>query len=469
MTITNSGPKPDPKLPPSTDTQEKPGVSPSHETIAKVGHSQRPFSRIWSYLFCFLLGILLSFAFTLYLTHYDDAKWLLIIQFTGFTENLKQDVGAIIPILIFGAFGGLLYSLRERKMELPYISQSAFSPTKEKTAPNQSTVSTGESFKGEIINLGIVADCLAGIGGALGIFLILPIDEIKNISLLKLLATAMIGGYGGRSLLDRALDNILQKQEELAKEQKKTEEHLKNQEEQSKKDSETIRQLSRYLDSSLTLSPKEEQDLLENIKMTSREVRFGTIFKNAQSALYENSSKKDNPLAKEVVKNALKVFESLRDSDENKDNDRYPAHVGYAHMALGEWKEAIEQLDIAKATLNNSQRGEKKRDDWVYESNRVICKVNLDKDNVTGNLELLKSLHDGLNAFQLAEETIWDRVDGLLSREKGNSDIHKWLNENRDNLEVQQWLKASGNKLDSGGDSSGTQRLSEAGNLPGEG
>lgn len=456
MTATNPGSNPDPQRPPSTETQRKSEVPPSQETIAKVSRSQRPFSRVWSYLFCFLLGILLSFAFTLYLTPREDTAWLLIVQFTGFTENLDPDLVATIPILVFGAFGGLLYSLRERKMELPYISQSVLLPTTEKTDPNQSIASTGEGFKGEIINLGIIADCLAGIGGALGIFLILPIDNLEGISFLKLLATAMIGGYGGRSLLDRALDNILKKQAQLEEGQKKTEEQLKNQEERSKKDSETIRQLSRYLDSSLALSPAEEQSLLENIKMTSREVRFGKIFDDAQSALYENSSKKNNPLAQEVIKNALKVFESLRDSDENKDNDRYPAHVGYAHMALGQWDKAIEQLDIAKATLKRSQRGDTTRDELVYESNRVICKVNLDKGNIKDNLELLKSLNDGLNTLgnQFAKGTtkLWDKVDELLSRKKKNSDIYKWLNENRGVSEVEQWLKESGNNLDDDND-----------------
>lgn len=463
MTAKNPGANPDPKLPPSTEAQGKPGVSPNQATIAKAGRSQRHFSRIWVYLFCFLLGVLSSFAITLFLTYRDDVKWLLIIQFHGLPEKLTQDIRAIISILSFGAFGGLLYSLRERKMELPYISQSAFSATEENFSDNQSTASTNEGFKGEIINLGIVADCLAGIGGALGVFLLLPIDDTTNIPLFKLLATAMIGGYGGRSLLDRALDNILQKQEKLEEEQKKTEEHLKKQEEQSKKDAETIRQLSRYLDLSLTLSPEEEKNLLESIKTASREVRFGTIFKNAQSALYENRLRGNNPLSKDVIKNALKVFESLRDSDENQDNDRYPAHVAYAHMALGEWREAIEQLSIAKAILKTSQRGDKKRDELVYESNHVICKINFNKDDVAGNLSLLKELNDGLNSikdqFTEGNTKLWDRVDELLSRPGIYSDIHKWLDNKRDVPEVEQWLKESGNELDNDHNASESQSL----------
>lgn len=154
MAVTNSGANPDPQRPPSTETQGQAGGQSSKEIRDQAGGKQRHFSRIWSYLFCFLLGLLLSFAFTLFLT-YRDGKPIVVIQFTGFSENLTQDIRAIISILIFGAFGGLLYSLRERKMELPYISQNASPATTGKLSGNQPAASTGEGFKGEIINLGM--------------------------------------------------------------------------------------------------------------------------------------------------------------------------------------------------------------------------------------------------------------------------------------------------------------------------
>lgn len=454
----------------------------STEVNDRPNSNQRRSSHTWKrigvYFFSFSLGVLLSFAFTLFLTERNGTN-LLIVEFSGFPNNLTRDIWRIIAILIFGAFGGLLYSLRERQMELPYISQNALPATANKSSKNQSVDSINESYKGKIVNLGIVADCLAGIGGALGIFLILPVSDIKDVLLLKLLATAMIGGYGGRSLLDRALGNILQKQEELEKSQKETEKQLNIQKEQSQKDARTVRLLSRYLDSSLKLPDEEVKELLDNIGTASPKVRFETIFKDAQSALDYHSYRKSDPVSIAIIGNTLKVFESLQNSDQDKSNDRYPAHVAYAHMALEKWEKAIKSLEEAQGILKGNAREDNDQNWLVYESNRIICKLNLDNENkhVADNLELLNKLNgklktlDGL--FTKGNEKdppLWVKVNKLLSRPEGfKSVIKTWIENHQENDEVEKWLEETGwlgkvkNDLDGGSD--GLEKQSSPGEV----
>jgi len=104
-----------------------------------------------------------------------------------------------VMITIAGAFGGLIYTARDSGLEFPYRDPD----------------------KKHVINLGWVADCGYGIAGAYVVFLILPtelttagtpskslLSSSSILVLVKLLAMALVGGYGGRSIVDRALANI---------------------------------------------------------------------------------------------------------------------------------------------------------------------------------------------------------------------------------------------------------------------
>lgn len=87
----------------------------------------------------------------------------------------------VFCILFAGSFGGLLYSIQEKKISLPYR-------------------------KGLTVDLGVINDLLFGFGGGFLIFLILP--EFPKTEepwgMVKLLSLSIAGGYSGRALIEKS-------------------------------------------------------------------------------------------------------------------------------------------------------------------------------------------------------------------------------------------------------------------------
>jgi len=86
-------------------------------------------------------------------------------------------------LAVAGWVGGLLYGLRGHELLLP-----------------------GRTPQGTY-SLGFVADCLYGVAGAFVIFLIVPGDFDPGVpwTWIKILGLGLIGGYGGRGVIDQAL------------------------------------------------------------------------------------------------------------------------------------------------------------------------------------------------------------------------------------------------------------------------
>jgi hypothetical protein len=301
-------------------------------------------------------------------------------------ENLiVSDAGKFLLIVIAGAFGGLLYSIQNRKLNLPSYN----SKTKE-------------------IELGVIADCLMGVGGALVVFLIVP-GGATQLQLLELCATSIIGGYGGRSLIDQALDGMLRQQ--VQENTKKIEADKK----QAERDADTLKYLSIYLDKSLDLAPNYEETLLKNIKHTSLTIRRW-VFDKTQLEFYNIRQKeKLETLDKKLVDNARKIFESLRDADEAKINDRYPAHVAYTLMEVKEWNEAIKQLDEAKKRLKSpkNEGGDKRKNEIVYEVNQAVCQLNINQEDEEKKKKIIDALFQKINEYNLPTENkdnLWEII-----------------------------------------------------------
>lgn len=366
----------------------------------------------------------------------------MVVEFNGLPNNLSQEIRNILVIIVFGAFGGLLYSLRSRKAELPYVVN----------VEKQSSIDQEATYK-KVVYLGVLADCLIGIGGALVVFLLLPPIEGE---IVKLLATATIGGYGGRSLLDQALGTVIKKQEELQDKVDQTQQEIDQAKEQAEKDAQTLKLLSLYLDTSLTLTVEETEKLIANIKEASRITRT-QIFGLTKLALVENRELSEKDLTDEkspkrlVVENARKVFQALQESDRNYDNHRYPAHVAYAYMALQQWQKAIDNLDKAKEILNNINKDNTNKDYQqnrvVYESNQVICKIKIYQDiNFEEMFESLKQLDDSFNELDILkdEKRLWEKVQKLIPGSDSRS-IEKWFTDNQDKQDkVKQWIQEKG-------------------------
>lgn len=206
---------------------------------------------------------MLSILIGSYLSRFYRVPFLIQFQGTSFSTDPRDQ---LLEIIIAGVFGGLLYSLQNGKLNLPYI---------------EIQTSTGDqtSHTWNVINLGVVADCLIGIGGSLVVFLILPGGD-GNLTPIKFLATGTIGGYGGRSLLNQAISNISKRQDELEEQVDLTKEKLQAVEDKVRIDGETLMLLSRYLDKSLKLTLEQEHKLIDNTYKVSPAART-SIFREA--------------------------------------------------------------------------------------------------------------------------------------------------------------------------------------------
>ncbi len=279
---------------------------------------------------------------------------------TGCSWNGNATV--FLFIVLAGAFGGLLYTARDSGIEFPHRD------------PEHK----------HILKLGWIADCAFGIAGAFVVFLILPTeiatnaqtkslsDIVSTVDLIKLLAIALVGGYGGRSLVDRALANLTKDVEEAKENAKEAKEKLV----QIQETDTVARELTHlHLDGG-----EEEQDLSKlktSIKKASRSARF-EIFKEARKVREANWK---NNVA--LMKRTIPVFEALIENESGEKYHRNHGQLGYAIKdqiedgeAKTDWKRALDELNNA-INLRNKEgiKGFK-----MYEFNRAMCRIKLGSD-----------------------------------------------------------------------------------------
>ena len=404
-----------------------------------------------SYILLFIVGLTIGIlASHIFYRFQSDQQQSFIDSITSILNSNRETLifwGNVFLLSLFGAFGGFLYSLQNNRIRLPFIIDHNIGLAQENSA---------QSSRGKELDLGVFADCLVGIGGAFVIYLIFPQQSNPQDAsgLIHVAATSMLGGYGGRRILDQALANLAQQQKELKKQVEDAKVDIDTVKLQAEKDAETLKLLSRHLDKSLMLNPEEEKVLLGNITIASPITRT-YIFRQTQAELFEIAQKIpktpartiDNPLVKLVVENARKVFKALQESDTNQDNDRYPAHVAYAEMALGAWDDAIKNLEKAQMILDHKQPDGNpdviEQNRAVYRCNQLICRLNRDRpDDVLPTFEELKLVKSMLDKIEsLADyKTLWQKIDKLLP----GSDylaVNRWLNTHQNEEPIKLWMQ----------------------------
>lgn len=124
------------------------------------------------------------------------------------TSGEKVGTNFFYLISSVGALGGILFSTKNRLLELPH----------------------DDSLDRNKFSLGFIADILGGVGGAYVIFLLLPfefhkvtINELDHINpvlngfeqiriLIQVIAISLIGGYGGRALIEQVQTELLKQE-----------------------------------------------------------------------------------------------------------------------------------------------------------------------------------------------------------------------------------------------------------------
>jgi predicted chitinase/uncharacterized membrane protein YeaQ/YmgE (transglycosylase-associated protein family) len=317
---------------------------------------------------------------------------------TGLLKNFSYDVSPLyLSLILAGALGGLLCSiLLDGELELPSWSKK-----------NPNNLSPG--FLGEIF---------VGIGGAFIAYKFLP-QELRNLGdpglEITIFVTGLVGGYGGKAILDAALEKVINriKTADLAKET--AESQAKELEEKT-----YIRNLvNQQIQEGLNQS--ELSEMQEKLEAASDDVkeRAFNLAHDARSLGRRTLTFKDR------VNRTIPIFEALVASDNN--NASYNAELGYAYISSQppDLNQAISYLDraIELRIPGSSTEG----DSWKYEMNRVIARIGL--GNSQSRDDILKDLFAVEQRKRLAQaidEYESDGVDG------GNNSIKNWLIQNQD-------------------------------------
>jgi len=317
---------------------------------------------------------------------------------TGLLKNFSYDVSPLyLSLILAGALGGLLYSiLLDGELELPSWS---------KKNPNN-------------LNPGFLGEIFVGIGGAFIAYQFLP-QELRNLGdpglEITIFVTGLVGGYGGKAILDAALEKVINriKTADLAKET--AESQAKELEEKT-----YIRNLvNQQIQEGLNQS--ELSEMQEKLEAASDDVkeRAFNLAHDARSLGRRTLTFKDR------VNRTIPIFEALVASDNN--NASYNAELGYAYISSQppDLNQAISYLDraIELRIPGSSTEG----DSWKYEMNRAIARIGL--GNSQSRDDILKDLFAVEQRKRLAQaidEYESDGVDG------GNNSIKNWLIQNQD-------------------------------------
>lgn len=261
-------------------------------------------------------------------------------------SNLLSPVWTFLFLTFAGAFGGLLYTLRDKGFERPH-------------------------WEGNNYILGGLADCAYGIGGAYVVFLVIPGDFFKLTTVfevIKIFGAAIVGGYGGRGLVDRVLADFLKKAEQVEKTVSEVKEKVETTEKLNEK---ALDLVDRQLDFVSPRVPPEE--LKEAIKNASSSTR-AEIYKQVRRLRAENA--KDN---KQIMELSIPVFEALIALDTKEEFHQAHGQLGFALMDHSDprWKEA--EAELSKAIEIRDKGGEGKNFGF-YDWKRAICRINLDDD-----------------------------------------------------------------------------------------
>jgi hypothetical protein len=300
-------------------------------------------------------------------------------------------------ICLSGMFGGLLFGIRDKKLVIPHRkSKNIYEP-------------------------GVVTDVLFGVAGGVVIFLILPGNikpEENTISLLKFIGVALIGGYGGRALVEKVLTQQI-------KDLQASVDDLKV---QSKDDAAAMALINKHFDDDPDTPPVSHDKLKAAIAKSSHSLQVyafdqaRTFRRNALRNVRKEN--KDN-----YIDRVVPVFLALIDCDEKNVYHRNHGQLAFAlkDQEAADWTKAKEELTIAMEIRDKNKVG----GFYVYEFNRALCRI-----KTADKLEEIKNdLEVALSGPKTGD---WVKKPSPVYA----PDLVKWLKTNREQLK--DWIKDLG-------------------------
>jgi hypothetical protein len=306
-----------------------------------------------------------------------------------------------LVICLAGMLGGLLYGMRDKQFILPHKEH-------------------GEK---NTYRPGFLLDVFFGMAGGFVVYMVIPGDfdfSAGGFDAIKIIAVTLIGGYGGRALIERV----------YAEQVGKLERGLKDLQAKDKKDATAIALVNKHLDTDPDMLPISDTELKTAILSSSAKARV-EIFTTARAFRKSMWEKERRDLLNKVVP----IFEVLIECDTENKYHRNHGQLGYAlkdktdpnyQLAEEELSKAIEIRDKSKVQGFRS-----------YEFNRFICKIFL-KAPID---EIKSDLDKALLTLNPKLKDVIQNPSKIREKEYQN-----WLNANSAQLE--EWIKQNNIHLD---------------------
>jgi hypothetical protein len=280
-------------------------------------------------------------------------------------------------VSLSGIFGGILYGMKDKRIELPYKKSK------------------------HIIVPGLFLDILFGLAGGFIIFMIVPgeFDVYSGeFEFMKVISVAILGGYGGRALVEKVFEQQIQKLEE----------DIEGIQVQSQNDTLTEASLIQHLDDDPDTPLVSKTELKKNILKSSSRIKL-LAFNMAR-----DYRKNTGPSELEKI---IPIFEALILADEERKYHRNHAQLGYIYKDKKNPSYSIAENHFTMAiNIRNAMSVVGFR---LYEYNRAICRILLEFDRESIQSDLDEAIKDP----KVAKWVQYPSTDGDII-------IQKWMREN---------------------------------------
>lgn len=249
-----------------------------------------------------------------------------------------------------GMFGGFLFGIKDKRLVLPH-----------RTAKY-------------VIEPGFLGDCLFGLAGGFLVFILLPGNfsfELNSWEVVKIVAVAVVGGYGGRALVEKV----------LAQQFYELENDVRELRDQHRQGGVAIALIKQHLDDDLDTPLIPAEELKRAILGASASIKV-QAFDIAQA--FRNEHYIEHP---ELIERTIPIFEALIEDDEHDEFHRNHGELGYVYKdkLQPDWRRAEAELTRAIDIRDKQHAG----GFLLYELNRAICHIHLgaDLDEIKADLD----------------------------------------------------------------------------------
>ena len=291
-----------------------------------------------------------------------------------------------------GMFGGFLFGIKDKTLTLPHRKSKY------------------------VIEPGFVGDCLFGLAGGFLVFILLPGNFEFNLAkpeeIIKIVAVAVVGGYGGRALVEKVLSQQFYELESDIAELRQ----------QNKQGALAIALVRQHLDEDQDTPLIAEEELKQAILQASSSAKV-EVFNMART--FRTTHYEHRP---ELLPRTIPIFQALIEDDREEQFHRNHGQLGYVYKdqrPQPQWKPAEAGLSKAIHIRDKLNEG----GFLLYELNRAICNIQLGAE-----LEVIRSDLD--QVLRLGPDRgVWVRRP---HPHKAQALVH-WIHQNEGRL--RDWLE----------------------------